>query len=707
MTRPAVAFLWHLHQPQYRLAGERIARLPWVRLHASRSYYDMVQVLQEFPGVRVTINLAPVLLEQVQAYAKGGSDLFREAARIPAEEADETQRRFLLEHFFSAHPDAMVGALPRFAELLARRDQARRIRGESGAWREFEVADWRDLQAVFDLAWFGFKALEQYPELAALRRRGRGFTRADIETLHRVQDDILRLLPDLYRAAATRGQIEIAASPYAHPILPLLIDTDTAREALPETPLPDRVRAPEDALQQIRDGFDRLEAETGRRPRGVWPSEGSVSPEAVALLAQCGVAWAASDVEVLRASSRDSDADPYRPWRLEGAGHDVALLFRDHDLSDRIGFQYARRPPDEAAEDLVEEARTRIGDAEGAVLLLALDGENPWEAYPEAGAGFLRALYGRLQSDPHLATLPAGEAIAACPRAGTITALRAGSWIEASFGTWIGGPEKNRAWNLLASVRGLLRDALHDPALSADVRRISWSALRAAEGSDWFWWLDGQFSSLYRADFDGLFRGHLRRACTTLGVEPPESLEWPIAASVAERDAFTLAVLPEPVIDGYETDYFEWYTAAPIDSAGLLPAGVMQRAARTVAALRCGLSPGGDLCLRLDPGGTAAGRAFAGAHLQLRVQPAAGPAIEARITLDEHGDATVAEPAGTRACGRKILEVTVPLGWNGGAGGAAVAGPVRLSLSIERGGDAVTLDELVVRWPGRRATVPA
>jgi alpha-amylase/alpha-mannosidase (GH57 family) len=704
-VRPAVAFLWHLHQPQYRLAGERIARLPWVRLHASRSYYDMVQVLQEFPGVRVTLNLAPVLLEQVRAYAKGGSDLFREAARIPAEEADEAQRRFLLDHFFSANPETMVGALPRYAELLERRDQARRVRGESGAWREFEVADWRDLQALFDLAWFGFKALEQYPELAALKRRGRGFLRADIDIVHRIQDDMLRALPDLYRAAAARGQIEIAASPYAHPILPLLIDTDAAREALPGAVLPDPFRAPDDALQQIRDGLDRVEAETGRRPRGVWPSEGSVSSAAVALLAQCGVAWAASDLEVLRASSRADDADPYRPWRLEGVGTDVALLFRDHDLSDRIGFQYARRPPDEAAEDLVEEARRRIGDSEGAVLLLALDGENPWETYPEAGAGFLRALYGRLQSDPHLATLPVGEAITACPRSGTITRLRAGSWIEASFGTWIGGPEKNRAWSVLASVRSLVHDSLHDPARPAEVRKTAWSALRAAEGSDWFWWLDGQFSSLYRADFDGLFRGHLRQTCEALGVEPPEALEWPIAAAVSERGTRTLASLPEPVIDGFETDYFEWYAAAPIDSAGLLPTGVMQRAARAVAALRCGLSPKGDLLLRLDPGGAGAGRAFASANLQLRVQPAAGPAVEARIALDERGDATIAEPPGTRACGRKILEVAVPLGWNGGGGGAAVAGPVRLSVSIEQGGATVTLNDLLLRWPGRRVAV--
>jgi hypothetical protein len=298
------------------------------------------------------------------------------------------------------------------------------------------------------------------------------------------------------------------------------------------------------------------------------------------------------------------------------------------------------------------------------------------------------------------------EAALACPRAGRITALRAGSWIEASFGTWIGGPEKNRAWSLLASVRGLVRETLHDPARPADVRRTAWSALRAAEGSDWFWWLDGQFSSLYRADFDGLFRGHLRQACETLGVEPPEALEWPIAAAVSERGARTLAALPEPVIDGFETDYFEWYAAAPIDSAGLLPTGVMQRAARAVTALRCGLSPRGDLCLRLDPGAAGPVRAFANANLQLKVQPAAGPAVEARITLDEHGDAAVALPAGTRACGRKILEVAVPLGWNGGSG-PAVAGPVRLSLSIAQGGDEVTLKDVVLRWPPRRATVTA
>ncbi|HKQ97888.1 MAG TPA: glycoside hydrolase, partial [Candidatus Polarisedimenticolia bacterium] len=250
MAPVSLAFLWHMHQPQYRLPGERVALQPWVRLHAVRAYYDMVRVLEEFPGVRVTFNLVATLLEQIDAYRAGGSDQFRETARTPVEDLDDAGRRFLVDNFFAAQEARMIRPLPRFAELLDKRREARRRRGEDQAWRDFRPEELRDLQALFDLAWFGFRAREDYPEIAALHRQGRGFTAKDVATLHRVQDDILGRLPGLYRAAAARGQAEITASPYAHPILPLLVDSDSAKVALPDAPLPPRFTAPGDARAQ-------------------------------------------------------------------------------------------------------------------------------------------------------------------------------------------------------------------------------------------------------------------------------------------------------------------------------------------------------------------------------------------------------------------------------------------------------------------------
>jgi alpha-amylase/alpha-mannosidase (GH57 family) len=702
VSRISLAFLWHMHQPQYRLAGEQVCLQPWVRLHAARSYYDMVRVLEEFPGVRVTMNLVPTLVEQVGAYAGGGSDLFRELARVPPADLDETQRRFLVDHFFSAQEERLIRSLPRYAELLDHRREARRRRGPADAWRDFTTGDLADLQALFDLAWFGFKAAEDFPEIAALRRRGRNFTPADVLAAHAVQDRILGRLVGLYREAAARGQIEISASPFAHPILPLLIDTDAAREAMPSAVLPPRLLAPDDAGAQIDEALVCLEAAAGTRPRGMWPSEGSLSAAAVALMGAHGVAWAAGDIDVLRASERAGDADPRRPWRIEGPGAGVDLVFRDHELSDRIGFTWARSAPKAAADELLAETRARgaaAGGGEEALVLVALDGENPWEHYPEAGAGFLRAVYGALEADggATVATRTVSEAIALCPRRGEIKRLRAGSWINADFGIWIGGPEKNRAWTLLGDVRARLAPALRDPARPEADRRAAWISLRAAEGSDWFWWLDGQFESLYRDNFDLLFRSHLKAACGALAIEPPEALDWPVGSGDRRADlvpgAGTLA--RDPVIDGYETDYFEWYGTVPIDWTALVPASTMQRAVRPLETVRAGVTPGGDLVLRLDPGRKVGPGILAGAHVELLlVRPGSG-AREATVTLDDQGDPVAADPPGLKARARKILELVLPAAETAIAPGASVILFVRLRI----GGETLALKEIEVRRP--------
>ena len=679
MTRPAIAFLWHMHQPLYRLRGERACFMPWVRLHAIRSYYDMVRVLEEFPAVRVTINVVPVLLDQIRAYGEGGSDLFLDTGAVPAEDLDEAQRIFLFDHFFSAQPERMIGELPRYTDLLSRRDQARRIRGPAEAWKEFATADYRDLQALFDLSWFGFKAREEVEELRALCRRGRAYSQENIEEIHAIERSILGNLLGLYRAAAARGQIEIASSPYAHPILPLLLDTDAAREALPRATLPPRFRSPEDARAQVEEALAATASVFGARPAGMWPSEGSVSQEAAELLAASGVTWTASDEEVLLRSEREGPADPCRPWHPRGAAASLAIVFRDHALSDRIGFSYARTDPAAAASAFVAEAveRSRRGAGEGGMILIALDGENPWEHYPNAGGDFLRALYGTLEKTPSLACLPVGEAIAGCRIHGTIRRLHAGSWIRADFGTWIGGPERNRAWALLARARAELAAGLRDPGLPESARREAWAAMRAAEGSDWFWWLDRQFPTAYRMQFDQIFRGHLRQAYEALGKTTPDLLDWPIPAPEALGEGSGLAepaVWLDPRIDGFEGNYFEWQGSLRLSWAAWSADTTMQRAAPLVESVRIGFSRAGDLLLRLDPPPRMKQPAFAGMGIDLVIRAASG-ARQISVDLDDRGDLRQARlhrvtpeegaapgpsrPSMARAAARKILELLV------------------------------------------------
>lgn len=680
MKQLSLAFLWHLHQPLYRLRGERICFLPWARLHGIRSYYDMVRILEEFPEMRVTMNLVPTLIDQIRSYEAGASDLFRETARVPAEELDEVRRRFLFDHFFSAQEERMIRPLPRYADLLQRRARAMRIRGAAEGWREFEMAELRDLQALFDLAWFGFKAREDFPELRGLLRKGLAYTREDIGQIHEIEDAVLRRLVPLYRAAAERGQIEISTTPYAHPILPLLLDTESAREALPLVPLPARFRYPEDARTQVTDALDQVEREFGVRPAGIWPSEGSVSQETAEVLASCAVAWTASDDQVLAGSDREGPSDAGRVWEVDSSAPGLALLFRDHLLSDRIGFDYGRMRPEEAAGNFVAaaEERFRRNPADPGLVLIALDGENPWEHYPLAGERFLRALYGALLRTSSIACRTVTEAIAASPERGKIRHLKAGSWIHSDFGTWIGGPEKNRAWNVLGRTRSELASALREADIPEERRREAWASIRAAEGSDWFWWLDGQFSSLYRAQLDEAFRGHLRQAYEALGRPVPDFLSWPLPSLEPRQEgpALTeLVVWLSPRIDGFEESFFEWEGAASFGWAALSPTSTLQRAERPLDSLRIGFSRSGEFLLRIDAGPQGAKPSFAGAGLHLSFRTG-DHTRQLRVQLDESGNlrcATVSgptaqgaaegnpgRPSSTAAAARKILELAVP-----------------------------------------------
>jgi alpha-amylase/alpha-mannosidase (GH57 family) len=695
-----------MHQPQYRTAGERVCLQPWVRLHACRSYYDMVRVLAEFPEVRVTFNLVPTLVEQIDAYVAGGSDLFRETARVPVGDLDERQRRFLVDHFFSAQEERMIRPLPRYAELLELKRAAARRRGDGDAWRDFAPADLGDLQVLFDLAWFGFKAVEEFDAIAALRRRGRAFTAADVAEVHAAQDAILARVLGEYKAAVDRGQAEVSASPWAHPILPLLIDSDCAREAMPAADLPPRFAAPEDAALQIEEGLARVGTLLGARPRGMWPSEGSLSRAAVALMAARGVAWAAGDVDVLRASTRDGEADACIPWRLEGDDVAVDLVFRDHELSDRIGFTWARAEPRAAVEELLSGTRARA-NGENALVLVALDGENPWEHYTDAGGPFLRALYGALSSGAdagagggdtiEVVARTVSESLRLATRRGAVRRLRPGSWIHADFGIWIGGPEKNRAWALLGETRQRLAPLLAAAARPVADRRAAWAALRAAEGSDWFWWLDGQFESHYRDDFDRLFRAHLRQACEALGTPPPEALGWPIAGTEAGAATALRAGLlaAAPVVDGYETDFHEWYGAPPIDGMRMLPAAAMQRAHVPIASVRAALSPQGDLCVRIDPERPAGAALLRDARVELRLVRPGGEARVASLALDDAGEPREVAPPGLVARARKVLEILLP------AADADVApgGSVILFLRLMFGKETLVLREIEIRRP--------
>jgi alpha-amylase/alpha-mannosidase (GH57 family) len=528
-----------MHQPCYRDPLDGTVALPWVRLHALKDYLGMVRLLEETPDVHVTFNLVPCLVDQIEAYVQGkAEDPLQRLALKPAATLDEGEKTLALRWCFMAHRRNLIGRFPRFVELLERRGSKSDEASLDDAARRFDEQDLRDLQVLSQLAWFDLSWQENDATVRGLVEKGRGFDELDKQRLAEREAALLADVIPAYRRAAERGQVELSTSPYYHPILPLLCDTESYHEARPGAPLPRRFRHPEDAADQIRRAIDRHAAVFGSPPEGMWPSEGSVSDEAVLEMAKAGIHWTASDEGVLERSldrplQRDSGgtARPldvlYRPWLRRTPSGDVAMVFRDRTLSDLISFSYGL-DPEKAAADLLERLR-RVGEAWTAedlpgepVVPLILDGENAWENYRDGGRVFLRSLYRGLSEDPGLRGVTVGEALAdAAPK--EIAHVFAGSWIRSDFSVWIGDADDRRAWELLADAR----DALdrHGPQAPPEARDRAWDAFRAASGSDWCWWYGEEHNSENDLEFDRLFRRFLKSVYLQLGVLPPDALD--------------------------------------------------------------------------------------------------------------------------------------------------------------------------------------
>ena len=381
---------------------------------------------------------------------------------------------FILENFFHAQRQHMIDAYPRYAELLARRGGAlATVADRRAAAARFSRDDLRDLQVWHKLAWIDPLYLDGDARVRALVAKGRGFSEDDKAVLREVELELLNKVIPEYRDAAGRGQIELSTSPFYHPILPLLCDTDVYLRTHPDSRLPrQRFRHPEDAAEQLeRAAAPATSGCSARRPIGLWPSEGSVSDAMVPLVAAAGFRWMATDELILARTlgitfSRDGRGQVeqperlYTPYIVRAGDATVACTFRDHVLSDLIGFTYSGWAAEAAADDfvarLVEAGRRYRGRTGGgeALIPIILDGENAWEHFEGGGRPFLRALYRRLSGHPELRTVTMAEACAAATR--ELTGIFPGSWIDANFYIWIGHADDQKAWSQLAEARAAL-----------------------------------------------------------------------------------------------------------------------------------------------------------------------------------------------------------------------------------------------------------
>lgn len=550
-----LVLLWHFHQPDYRDPATQRSRLPWVRLHATKDYLDMARRVAGRPGLAVTFNFTPVLVDQLEAAARAEPDeLFERLTRAPAELTRE-ERHELAARCVQAPRHAME-RWPELARLAARARQPDALSDE----------DLIALACWFLLAWLD----PMWHDEPAARR---ALSADRLTSSHR--DDLLSLHAELwakvlpvYRELAGEERIELSATPYFHPILPLLVDTKTALRARPDLPQPREPFAePGDAKRQLERALARHAEVFGKPPHGVWPSEGSVSPEVAELAASLGVRWLATDEGVLLRSLPEGEFQrgaTYRPWVLATAAGEVALFFRDRELSDRIGFVYQQWDVEDAVADFLTRLR-RIGRLHAGeqppVVSVILDGENCWEGYEADGGPFLDRLYRALEDAPDVRMRTPTQVLDDASVLPMLSRLHSGSWIDADFHIWLGHPEKNRAWELLARARRAVGEAPEPAALDA---------LLKAEGSDWFWWFGDDHYSSDKELFDKLFRAHLRAAYEAAGQPVPAAVEVAIATPAGGRPARTPSAPLQPVLDGRATHFYEWQPAGwlSFDSQG-------------------------------------------------------------------------------------------------------------------------------------------
>jgi alpha-amylase/alpha-mannosidase (GH57 family) len=554
VPRFPVVLLWHMHQPHYRdaLSGRYI--LPWTYLHAIKDYVDMAAHLEANPQARAVVNFTPVLLEQLEeiaarvaAHLQTGETLPDPVLALLADvplPGDAQSRIALLRACMRADRQHLIGRYPAYLELAA-------LAASLGTPERIAYASdqyLRDIGVWYHIAWLGETVKRSDSRVAALIDRERDFGAAHRRALLELIGELLGGLLLRYRRLAERGQCELAVSPYAHPILPLLLDFNVARESSPGAPLPRAAQYPggaERAAWHMREALRVFERCFGTRPAGCWPSEGAISAATLALIDASGFRWAATSASVLRGclAANGAGAEQHAPaddvagtaqvsraWQR--AGQTLRCVFRHDELSDLIGFTYSKWHGDDAVAHFVAElervARLEDGSS-GRFALVALDGENAWEHYPFNGYYFLQGLYAALAKHPTLRLATMSEVIDAGVDTAPLPRVVAGSWVHGTLSTWIGDRDKNAGWDLLVEAKQAVDEIFAGGALDATRRALIEHQLALCESSDWFWWFGDYNPAESVRDFDQLYRHQLTNLYHLMGRKPPAALAHPIS----------------------------------------------------------------------------------------------------------------------------------------------------------------------------------
>lgn len=541
-SRLKVVLCWHMHQPDYRGPDHSSFKLPWVYLHGIKDYVDMAAHLENHPKARAVVNFAPVLLEQLDDYVEQIQEWLVRGRKIkdpllaalagPGLPLDQESRRDLMLACLRANEKHMQGRFRTFRRLT---DLVKVMEEHLETSEYLNDQFIVDLLVWYHLAWAGEYLRINDIRVQSLEKKRKGYTVEDRYSLIECIGDHLATIVERYKKLALNGQVELSVTPYAHPIVPLLLDLDSAREALPDIKMPESESYPggeERSRWHIRQGIKSFERYFGFKPKGCWPSEGAVSEETLRLLEEEGFSWIASGQQVLHNSMELSyAANPWpqqwehRPYRVKEGK--INCFFRNDNLSDLIGFTYADWHAEDAVSNLIvnlESIAQHSDDPSDIVVSIIMDGENAWEHYPRNGSYFLDTLYKKLSEHPGMELTTFSDVVEHGMPTYALKNLVAGSWVYGTFSTWIGEKDKNRAWDMLIEAKATFDRVMAEGRLSTAESEQAELQMATCEGSDWFWWFGDYNPGGTVSDFESLFRNQLGYLYQILGEKPPEYL---------------------------------------------------------------------------------------------------------------------------------------------------------------------------------------
>lgn len=650
-----LAILWHMHQPPYLEPFSAGNLLPWSFLHGMKDYYDMGAVAARHPGMRMNVNFTPCLLEQLAGYASGtlADRTIAVMSKRPASMTD-ADREYLFRTCFGL-TDRMVEPFPRFVEL---RTLYRSAVAGGTALPNLKTAEITDLTILYLLAWCGPTLAAREP-IRTLTAKGRGFCDADRNMVLDQARQLIGATRDLYRNLMDDGIVELSTTPATHPILPLLCSTRAAVEARADVRLPmNSFDSPDEARRQVEAGLRGFEDFFGFRPSGMWPAEGSVSKQALSILSAAGLKWIATDEAILKKSLGTAPTDILHPRSFDG----VSIFFRDHFLSDQIGFDYSRRPAEKAVEDFMHQMslRAKAAKDDKALVVVALDGENAWEFYPDGGFPFLDLLYTAIEKSGFINPVTFSEYLDRFGPPAALDSLASGSWIDGNFDTWIGDPTKNLAWDYLSAAHQAITQADLDDAALEKARRH----LMRAEASDWFWWFGRGHTSIHEKEFDFLFRRNLKAVYDAAEIPSPAYLDTPVGQGEKPAAVVMPTSFISPQITGRRDSYYKWVGAGVCEHSQ----GSIHRAQPIIRTVRFGFDA--DFlyigAYRFD--GVAA---IVGAESTVRVVFRKGREITVLMRRGQgtrleisavDGNGQPVDLPGASAAAGEVLEMAIPLG---------------------------------------------